>query len=468
MRIREELNNIFQKEFAGRINYLFIAIVLLVYLFAQLYIGAYDPIKKTYRLDAVFHMDFLYYASEVKQFFDSFPPPNPNFSGVPQKSAMPQHIVPALLGQIMSPIIAIRISNLLWIIVFLFVLRRYFPLHHGLLAFIILCLSVPGWRQGPLGIDLVIRSFQHTPFFIFLIIALFEKNKFWRYFSLVVLPWVHIILFLSLLPFFFIEVLWKRKKYELMNFLFIVIGIFTFSIFLQRHSGVSQISMLLSKVGFKFKEPLVHILPFVAFMCYCDNKRIWLLGGVSFVLATFIQWHLYYFIHILNFCIGLMLINALPKLILPLKKVFWFIVVFLFALFLVDAFILKYNPANFIDPYRPVLLSDGYQKALSWIEKNTKEKDVFLVYPPDEITEPPMIQLIRPLYLGWPFYAEDEGLDYKKRQDEIVSFYNGEIKNIDVKYVFYGPREQKYFPEFSKFNYQLVYKNKFANIYKLD
>lgn len=468
MKIREGLNSIFQKEFTGRINYLFIIIVFLVYLFGQLYIGAYHPIEKVYRLEAVFHMDFLNYASGVKQYFNSFPPPNPFFSGVPLTRLSFHQLPTALLSQIISPILAIRVFNLLWVIVFILILRRYFPSHYGLLSFLLLCLSTPGWTQNPLGIDLIIRSFHHTPFFICLAAALFEKNKFWRYFSLIILPWIHIILFLGVFVFFFIEALWERKKDELLSFLFITIGLFTFNMFLGKYSSVSLIPLFLSKIDFKIREPLVHILPFIAFICYCNNKRLWLLGGIAFILAAFIQWQIFYFIHILNFCIAVMLINSLPKLVLPLKKVFWFIIVILFGLFLSDTFFEKYNPANVVDPYRPVILSGEYKKTLSWIGKNTNKKDAFLIYPPEEMSDIPVIALIRPVYLCWALYAEDQGLDYRKRQNEIVSFFNGQTKDIDAQYVFYGPQERRHFPEFSKFNYPIVYKNEFASIYRIE
>ena len=127
----------------------------------------------------------------------------------------------------------------------------------------------------------------------------------------------------------------------------------------------------------------------------------------------------------------------------------------------------KYNPRAALDSYR-VYLDYKFRPAIDWIGKNTTSRDVFLIYPPDNIQDIPFLQEIRPVYLGWDGYAEPLGLPAKERKKKAISFYRGKETEHNIKYIFYGPLEKRHFPEFPKLNYREVYKDKFVNIYKTD
>ena len=191
------------------------------------------------------------------------------------------------------------------------------------------------------------------------------------------------------------------------------------------------------------------------------------MGGVAFILSSMIQWNNYYFIFVLNLAIALALIDALKYLPLALKRALVVVGIICF-IFFVNDLCHKYDlQGRTEDAYR-AYPGREYKPALDWIRKNTLSKDIFLIYPPDNIEDIPFVMEIRPVYLGWPGFAETLGLLAKERRDMAVSFYRGKEIEGNIKYIFYGPLEKKHFPDFPKLNYQLVYKDKFANIYKLD
>lgn len=437
--------------------------VIIVYLGAQFLIGAFTPNGDGYFPEAIFHMDFLNYAAILKQFFSSFPPPNPNFGGLPMTQSWLHHIPAALLAQIISPILSIRIFNFVWLIAFILILYRYFPLDFGIFAFLLLCLSTPGWHENPLSLDLIIRSFHHIPFFIFLLIAFFEKNKFSRYTAAFFLPWFHGLLSLAIFLFFILDAFFKRNREKILSLLFLTFGLFTYSYFFNRFSTENQISFLLNKLSFKPREPLIHILPFIPFLVFCREKRWWLMIGSGFILSSLIQWNNYYFIFIINLAIVLAVINALKYLSPLLRRSLAAVVIICFIFFIDDLFH-KYNPRSY-DPYRAYPARE-FRPSLEWISKNTAPKDIFLIYPPDNIQDIPFLQEIRPVYLGWQGFAEVLGLPAEGRREKAVSFYRGEGIIHDITYIFYGPLERKHFSDFPDLNYPKVYTDSSVSIYK--
>jgi len=448
-----------------KVHRLCLLAVIVVYLAGQLLIGVSTPEEKGYFPDAVFHMDFLNYASILKQFYTCFPPPNPNFADAPLTQSWLHHIPAALLSQIISPILSIRIFNFLWIIAFILILRRYFPRDFGILAFLLLCLSTPGWHKNPLSIDLIIRSFHHTPFFLFLLIALFEKNKFLRCIAALLLPWFHGLLALAIFPFFVLDTILIRNRGKIGSLLFLTLGLYTYSSFLARFSTQSQVSVFLQEFSFSPEEPLAHILPFIPFLIFCKEKRWWIMAGTGFILSSLIQWNNYYFIFTLNLAVALAIIDARKNLV-PLLRRSLVVVIIICFIFFVDDVCHKYDPRGRAqDPYR-AYPGSKYKPALDWINKNTISKDSFLIYPPDNIQDIPFIQEIRPMYLGWVGFAEVLGLPAKERKEKAISFYRGKEIEGNIKYIFYGPLEKMHFPNFPILNYPKVYEDNLVSIYK--
>lgn len=446
-------------------NRICLLVVILVYIAGQFFIGAFSPIEKGYFPDAVFHMDFLNYAAILKQFYTSFPPPNPNFGGIPLTQSWLHHIPGALLSQFISPILSIRIFNFLWIIAFILALRRYFPRDFGILAFLLLCISTPGWCVNPLSLDLIIRSFHHTPVFLFLLIVLFEKSRFLRCIAALLLPWLHGLLALAVFPFFILDTIFIRNREKIFSLLFLTIGIYTYAVFLTRFSAENQIAFFLQKISFKPEEPLTHVLPFIPFLIFCREKRWWLMGGVGFILSSLVQWNNYYFIFVLNVAVALAIIDSL-KYLLPLFKRALVMVVIICFIFFIDDLCHKYDPqARAQDPYR-AYLGTKYKPALDWISKNTTSKDVFLIYPPDNIQSIPFVMEIRPVYLGWAGFAETLGLKASTRKEKAISFYRGKEIENNIKYIFYGPLEKNHFSDFDSSGYPEVYKDNLVSIYK--
>ena len=189
------------------------------------------------------------------------------------------------------------------------------------------------------------------------------------------------------------------------------------------------------------------------------------MGGVGFILSSLVQWNNYYFIFVINVAVALAIIDSL-KYLSPLFKRALVTVVIICFIFFVDDLCHKYDlRGRAQDPYQ-AYLSTKYKPALDWISKNTTSKDVFLIYPPDNIEDIPFVMEIRPLYLGWGGFAEVLGLPASARKEKAVSFYRGSEIESSIKYIFYGPLEKNHFPNFHSLGYPKVYKDNLVSIYK--
>ena len=185
------------------IDSLFFALVVAVYIIGQILIGAYLPADDSYYYDAPADVDFLYYAGIVNQMKYSFPPQNPAYGGVPLSQSFVQYYPVVALSLVMSPYVAMRILNLVYLILLALVLRRYFPRGWGIGLAIITAGSIGFGLINSLGIDLIARGFNHFPFFIAFFVAVFEKRHAWlRYGCLFLLGWLHS--FMALLALLFL------------------------------------------------------------------------------------------------------------------------------------------------------------------------------------------------------------------------------------------------------------------------
>jgi hypothetical protein len=114
----------------------------------------------------------------------------------------------------------------------------------------------------------------------------------------------------------------------------------------------------------------------------------------------------------------------------------------------------------------PPFDTSKYEAGLNWIKENTMSDSIFLVLPPISSKQFPIVQQERAIYLGHPVYAEIFGLPWKERFRKAKNAYFGKEIPIEVDYIFYGPQEKYYFPNF-KSKYPLVYSDEWVKIYKV-
>jgi hypothetical protein len=78
-----------------------------------------------------------------------------------------------------------------------------------------------------------------------------------------------------------------------------------------------------------------------------------------------------------------------------------------------------------------------------------------------------LIMQLRPVYLGYIGHVSHLGLKWRQRYDDLVKLYKVGKVPSDVGYIFYGPVEQKYFPN-APIKLPICYKDEFVTIFKVD
>lgn len=114
------------------------------------------------------------------------------------------------------------------------------------------------------------------------------------------------------------------------------------------------------------------------------------------------------------------------------------------------------------------------QKAAKWIDKNILPGEAIL-------TGTSHLNLVnslagRPILVGYPGWLWSHGIDYGKREKDVIAMYTGSsetkdlIEKYDIRYVFVGPNERtlsEFNESFFSENYPLVFREGNINIYKV-
>jgi hypothetical protein len=454
-------------------------VVLAIYLAGQLLIGTISPEDGSYRLTNPMHMDFVYYISMANQIVADFPPQNPSYGGVAQTQPWIHFIPVTILSEFINPYLTLKVLNVFYAICFLLIMRKYVPDTWGMLSFLFLCTSTIFYSYGhsatplmkhladssrfnPASIDLLARAFTHMPFFILFVVALFEKRRLWlAVLCSAALGWIDGLMALAVFFGFLFHVMWKRDFRTAVLTAAMFIGIVTFALNFG-HKGTHIIDFFVKNIRFDPWKPIVHVYLFAPLFIWARDSEKWSLFASSFLLCCFVQVHSYHFIFVLNLATAFLVIDSLKRAPERVGTFFRVAVCVGFSMFLLYA-LAKYNPTHPVDPYAPIQ-KELHNASLNWIQKNTHRKAIFLILPPAIITDVPLVQQERTVYLGYKAFAEFLGIATKEREkNAYMAYKKGHIpKNVD--YIYYGPRESHAFPEFST-SLPVVYKDDHVIIY---
>lgn len=443
-------------------NLLLFILVLAVYIAGQGLIGAYLPSDHAFHYDAPADIDFLYYAGIVNQMKYGFPPQNPAYGGVPLSQSFIQYYPVAVLSLVMSPYVAMRILNLLYLLLLAWVLRRYFPRGWGVGLAIITAGSVGFGLLNSLGIDLIARGFNHFPFIIAFFIALFERKILWlKYACLFLLGWLHSFMALLTLLFFAGVVVAERfDRTQLINAAICFLGLASAA---SITIGIADKPFYFPFVeGFRFDltDLWMHaVLPLVL-VIFARKIHIYILFFVAFIFGWLFHYNPFFPVFML-YIAGAWAAMEIFARRRPDAAVAYAVAGILFIGFMVGT-ISKYNPHNgnyvpHLDPY--------YSGAKQWLEENTPPKSVLLT----AILEPGWhcrLMEARAVYLGFGPHVALLGIDWHERDHKILSFFlKRPVYMPETDYIVYGPDERRVFPTF-RVRWDPVYSDAYVTIWK--
>lgn len=443
------------------IDLIFLILVLAVYITGQALIGAYLPADGEFHYNTPADVDFLYYAGIINQMKYSFPPQNPACGGVPLSQSFIQYYPVVALSLVMSPYVAMRILNLIYLILLALVLRRYFPRGWGVGLAIITAGSVGFGLINSLGVDLIARGFNHFPFFIAFFVAVCERKIHWlRYSCLFLLGWLHSFsALLALLYFAGIAVADRPDRDRVIDTVICFLGL------------ASAASITLGVADKPFYFPFVEgfrvdltdlwmhaVLPLVL-VIFARDRRTYILFSVAFIFGLLFHYNPFFPVFMLYIAGGwaAMEIYARGS---ETTAAAYAVAGTLFIGFIVAA-IGKYNPnnGNFV-PH----LDREYAGAAQWLKQNTPPESVLLT----TILEPDWdcrLMETRAVYLGFIPHVAHLGIDWRNRAEKILTFFRKPpVYMSETDYVVYGPAERKVFPNF-RLDWSPVYSDENVTIW---
>jgi hypothetical protein len=443
-------------------NSLIFAGLIGLYILAQVFIGTYDSDSGRFFFDKPADGDFLYYAAIINTVTDHFPPENPAFAGVKLTQSFLQYYPAAFLAKLINPYNAIRVLNVAYLILLGLVLKKYSARTYGLALLLIFAASAFAASINASGVDLIARGFTHTPFFILFALALLAEDIRIRGLSIAAAAFVNGYLMLLVIPYLLIIALIQRKRNDII--LLVCAGLATISAaWLVSSEAVAKPFYFIFTESFAFKpiEIILHAIPIIIMSIVYYHRQMRLLIAVTIIFGSFIHYNPFFPVFMLYFA-GAMTVAAgrFIEHIAYIKIIRNAILVILIAGFVYSAFD-KYNPKHGI--YFPRYDSRQLD-ALEWVKQNTSEDDVFLALTADT-KDMAYIMEYRPVYMGYIGHVAHLGLDWQSRYNATMEAWAGKALPEEVDYIYYGPVEKKYFPDFVAHIPQ-VYRDSFALIYR--
>jgi len=458
------------------LNGIIFACIIVLYIVGQFLIGTYDPQAQKFVFSAPADVDFLYYGAITNQLLDHFPPENPAFCNEKLTQPFLQYYPAALLAKMVNPYNAIRILNVVYLIIAGFLMRRFFPENYGFPLIVLFAGSAVWPTLNSSGVDFIARGFTHVPSFILLIIALYGRRPVARILAIFLAAFTNGYLMLIFLPFLAVLALWKREKQHLLVLAGGILGLALASIYLssaapqfspfslitQSFTSIAASGLLTGK--FDPLEIIKHALPFVVLGFIFFNREMVVLLIISLIFGAFIHYNPFFPIFMVYFAGSMMITSKLAptRWKAALGKI---VIAVLVAGFLISAY-QKYTP--FRGAYYP-RYDSNLDKGVSWILKNTGRDDSFMALTADE-KDLALIMQYRPVYLGYIGHLSHLGLAWKERYDALLRFYQTGIAPRGIVYALYGPIERKYFPNASPIlaKFKIAYKDDALAIYRLN
>ncbi len=442
------------------INLIIFITILIIYVAAQFLIGTYHPTDKKFVFNAPADVDFLYYGAIINSLLNDFPPENPAFGGTRLTQPYFHYYPAAILAKLFNPYNSIRILNILYLILFAYVLYRLFPDRYGIALLILFTASTLFVDFNALGVDFIARGFTHIPFFILITLALFHKKQTVRLISVFVAALFNGYMMFMIVPFLFIELLLHRNKESLYLFLSSVIGLI-FAGWIFSSDLIEKPFYFVFSESFYFEpfEMIEHAIPFLILAYLCRQRSMTILLIISLLFGSLVHYNPFFPVFIVYFS-GAMILASGEVIIKRSETLIYLFMAFLFVGFIISAFD-KYNPdkKNYFPRY-----DNRLNSAEEWISKNTDKEEIFAALTVDE-REMALIMEYRPVYLGYVGHLAHLGINIRPRYNNITKLFRMNVIPDEVDYIFYGPLERRYFPGFYP-PLQRVYSDSFIVIYR--
>jgi hypothetical protein len=443
------------------LNFTIFLFILLFYLAGQFSIGTWDSANHKFVFNAPADVDFLYYGAIANSLLEHFPPLNPAMSGTPLTQPFLQFYPVAALAKIVNPYTGIRILNIIYLLLFAFVLKRYFPKKYGLALLILFGSSTLMPQINSSGVDFIARGFTHVPSFILLTIAMFGKDIKSRTLSIFTASLLNGYIILIILPYFGIIWLWERKREDLYLGLSALAGLGGAALYINLQvAGRPFYFIFAESLTFRPLEIIKHAAPFIPLIIITKQRRTIVLMLAAVIFGTFIYYNPFFPIFVVYFSGAMMAACGDIK----TKKETWAaasILIILVAGFLISCYS-KYNPAR--GDYFP-RYDSRLDMGTKWINENTGTQESFMALTADENDLALVIQY-RPVYLGYIGHLSHLGLAWEERYEATTRLLEKGEFPPNVDYFFYGPVEQKYFPN-AVVPYPAVYRDAYVSIFKL-
>ena len=440
---------------------IFVTLVLL-YVAGQLWIGTYDAADDRYIYDAPADVDFLYYAAIANSLLNHFPPENPAFAGVKLTQPYLQFYPVALLTTLVNPYNAIRVLNVIYLVLMGLMLWRFFPQRFGLALVIMFASSTPAAEINALGVDFIARGFTHLPFFLLVTAALFSKRLWLRMVCVFGAALVNGYMMLMVMPFLFVMFLLQRKREDMYLLLSSLVGMAVASLVISSEVVHKPIYFLFTEgFGFDPWEVLKHAVPFIILSFLYRQRRMTILLAVAVGFGALIHYNPFFPVFMIYFA-GALIVASGSERITASGRITAAVVAVIFISFLSVAHG-KYSPAAGM--YFP-RHDDRLRDAFTFIELHTDRTDRFLALMPDG-ADLALIMDRRPVYIGYAGHLAHLGLNWRERGDTAIQVFDRQECFNQVDYIFYGPVEKKYFPQI-RFPCERAYIDPHVTIYRVE
>jgi hypothetical protein len=445
------------------IDGVFFLLVLLAYLVGQVLIGTYLPKDNSLHFDAPADVDFLYYAGIIHQMKHSFPPQNPAYGGVTLSQSFIQYYPTMLVSYVVNPYLAMRIMNLVYLLLFAYLLRRYFRQGWGIALALLTAGSVGFGLINSLGIDLIARGFNHFPFFIALTIALFEKDKKWlRIVALFLLGWLHSFSgLLALLYFALYSISERFSRSSLLNAVVCLVGLGSAVAITMGVADKPFYFPFVEGFGFDLTHLWMHSIPSFLMVIAARNKKIYILFGIAFIFGLWFHYNPFFPVFMLYYAMGWataeIVQNQSRVRIVPMA------LAGLMYIGLIFGASERYNPWN--GSFYPHI-DNNYAGAMAWLEENSDPEAVILAAPLESEWNCRLMEK-RAVYLGFIPHVAHLGIDWRERGQEIVNYSRQPSVYLEeIDYFIYGPNEGKLFSDIG-FKAKPIYADKNIRIWKI-
>ncbi|UCD95104.1 MAG: hypothetical protein JSU69_03375 [Candidatus Zixiibacteriota bacterium] len=434
--------------------------ILVLYVAGQALIGTYHPDNKQFRFDAPSDVDFLYYGAIINTVLDSMPPENPAFGGVKLTQPFIQYYPAAMLAGVFNPYNSIRILNIIYLILFWLLLKNLFPDKYGLPLVILFASSTFGAEINSLGVDLIARGFTHAPFFILLAAAIFCRKLSIRLAAVFAAALINGYLMLIAMIYFGVMLIMKRSRVNVCLIASSLVGLVIASIIVYSQATHELFyTPFVRAFAFNPIEIIKHAAPFIILLLFYRHTGMTVLLVISIIFGSLIHYNPFFPVFMV-YLSGSMLMAAGERRRPQSGLVGLAVTVLLCAGFIVSAYG-KYNPHN--RNYYP-RYDSRLDRSINWVLDNTDDDDVFLALLLDN-TDLALIMQHRPVYLGYIGHVAHLRLNWQDRYNQFVKMFATGQAPKEVGYIYFGPVENKYFPE-AHLSYPIVYQDEQGKIYK--